>query len=136
MKKVLLAVAFMLVAQFGMAQTQDAFKTDVLKLIDISGANAAYDSAVNQIVKNAPADKQAALKKDILESLKQLTPKIADIYMTEFTHDDIKAMIKYYESPVGKKAASKAGVISEKSQAAAMEWAQGLQEIMMKYMQE
>lgn len=134
MKKVFLAFAFMLVAQFGMAQDA-TFKTDVMKLIDLSGANAIYESTVSQIVKNAPADKQAALKKDILEYFKQLTPKIADIYMTEFTHDDVKAMIKYYESPIGKKAAGKAGIIAEKSQEAAREWSQGLQEIMMKYMQ-
>lgn len=132
MKKVLLAVVFMLVAQLSMAQDA-AFKTDVIKLLELSGANAQYEVALSQIVKNAPAEKQAAFKKDLMESLKPLTAKIADIYMAEFTHDDVKQMIKYYESPVGKKAASKAGILMEKGQEAGMEWAQGLQELMMKY---
>ena len=140
MKKVVLVVAFMLTAQLGIAQTavkaaDPIVKKDALRLLELSGANAQYEVAVNQIVKNAPADKQVEFKKEILESLKGLSEQIADIYTAEFTHEDIKAMIKYYESPIGKKAAAKAGVIAEKGQALGMEWAQTLQPIMMKYMQ-
>lgn len=140
MKKLLLAVAFTFVAQIAMSQTaakaaDPALKKEVIRLLDLSGANAQYEVAINQIVKNVAAEKQAAFKKEIMDSLKGLTDKIADIYLQEFTAEDIKAMIKYYESPVGKKQASKAGVLAEKGQAAGMEWGQGLQGIMMKYME-
>lgn len=135
MKKVLLAVAFMFVAQFAMAQDA-AFKADALKLLNISGATTQFELAVGQIVKNVPAEKQADFKKDLSESLKGLIDKIADVYMVEFTHDDVKQMIKYYESPIGKKQASKTAVLFEKGQQAGQEWAMGLQSIMMKYMGE
>ena len=140
MKKLLIAVAFMFVAQVSLAQTapaakaaDPAFKKEVLRLLELSGTNAQYEALISPIIKSAPADKQADFKKEITESLKGLTDKIADIYMQEFTPEDVKAMIKYYESPVGKKAASKAGVLAEKGQAAGMEWGQSLQGIMMKY---
>lgn len=140
MKKLFFAVVFMFVAQISVAQTaakpaDPALKKEVLRLLDLSGANAQYEVAISQIVKSVAADKQAALKKEIMDSLSGLTDKIADIYLQEFTAEDIKTMIKYYESPVGKKAASKAGVLAEKGQAAGMEWGQGLQSIMMKYME-
>lgn len=139
MKKLLFAVAFTMVAQLSIAQTtvkpaNSAAKQDAVKLLDLSGANAQYEVAINQIVKNVPAEKQAEFKKEVIASMSGLTDKIADIYVAEFTHDDIKAMIKYYESPVGKKAASKTGVLAEKAQEIGMEWAQTLQPIIMKYL--
>lgn len=138
MKKLFIAVAFMLVAQAGIAQTtakaaDPAFKKEVMRLLELSGANAQYEALINPIIKSAPAEKQADFKKEVMESLKGLSDKIADVYMQEFTQDDVKAMIKYYESPVGKKQASKAGILAEKSQAVGMEWGQSLQGIMMKY---
>lgn len=139
MKKLLFAVAFTMVAQLSIAQTavkpaNSAAKQDAVKLLDLSGANAQYEVAINQIVKNVPAEKQAEFKKEVIASMSGLTDKIADIYVAEFTHDDIKAMIKYYESPIGKKAASKTGVLAEKAQEIGMEWAQTLQPIIMKYL--
>lgn len=134
MKKLLLAVAFMLVAQMGMAQDA-AFKADAVKFLNISGTASTFEMMTKDIVKNAPADKQAAFKKDLDASIQELIGKMADLYMTEFTHEDIKAMIKYYETPVGKKAASKTGVLFEKGQVVGQEWGMGLQSIMMKYME-
>lgn len=134
MKKLLLAVAFMLVAQMGMAQDA-AFKADAVKFLNISGTASTFEMMTKDIVKNAPADKQAAFKKDLDVSIQELIGKMADLYMTEFTHEDIKAMIKYYETPVGKKAAAKTGVLFEKGQVVGQEWGMGLQSIMMKYME-
>jgi hypothetical protein len=134
MKKLLLAVAFMLVAQMGMAQDA-AFKADAVKFLNISGTASTFEMMTKDIVKNAPADKQAAFKKDLDASIQELIGKMADLYMTEFTHEDIKAMIKYYETPVGKKAAAKTGVLFEKGQVVGQEWGMGLQSIMMKYME-
>lgn len=134
MKKLLVAVAFMLVAQMGMAQDA-AFKADAVKFLNISGTASTFEMMTKDIVKNAPADKQAAFKKDLDASIQELIGKMADLYMTEFTHDDIKAMIKYYETPVGKKAAAKTGVLFEKGQVVGQEWGMGLQSIMMKYME-
>ena len=42
----------------------------------------------------------------------------------------------FYNSPVGKKINEKSGELLEKSQAAGEEWGQGLQSMMMKYMQQ
>jgi len=131
MKKILFVFAFIVAAQISHAQ--NTFKQDVMKMMEVSGAAAQYDVAIDQILKNVLPEKQAPLKADLLESIKLLQDKMAVIYMEEFTHEDIKAIIAYYESPAGKKFAEKSGIIFERSQKAAAEWSVGLQKIAEKY---
>jgi len=134
MKKIILAVAFVLATQFVVAQ-DPAFKADVLKVIKISGATAQMDLAKKQIMAMVAEAKQAEFSKDFDAAMPAFYDKLAAIYMKEYTHADIKEMIKFYESPVGKKNAEKAGAIFEQSMLAQQEWGAGLQELMMKYMQ-
>jgi hypothetical protein len=134
MKKLLVAVAFAFVTHVGFAQ-DEAFKKDVLRVIEMSGATNQMKSAKNQILQMVPKEKQAAFIVEFDSTLPSLYDKLATIYMEEYSKEDIKAMIAFYESPVGKKINEKSGVILEKSQAAGQEWGQGLQTMMMKYAQ-
>ncbi|OYQ39549.1 hypothetical protein CHU92_04725 [Flavobacterium cyanobacteriorum] len=133
MKKLFFVAVFALVAN--VAAAQDAFKQDVIKYLDMSGQAKTFEMLTQDIVKNIPAEKQADFKKELNASIKDLMGKIAEIYMKEFTHEDIKAAIKFYESPVGKKFNSKSSVLYQQSQAVGQEWGMGLQQLMMKYMQ-
>jgi hypothetical protein len=134
MKKLIVAVAFAFVTHVGFAQ-DEAFKKDVLRVIEMSGAANQMKSAKNQILQMVPKEKQAAFIIEFDSTLPSLYDKLAVIYMEEYSKEDIKAMIAFYESPVGKKINEKSGVILEKSQAAGQEWGQGLQTMMMKYAQ-
>lgn len=135
MKKLILAFAFLLVANLGMAQAKDAFKTDVLKMIQLTGSAGQMKMAKDQILKMIPQEKHAAFLVEFEATLPSLYDKMAAVMMTEYTHDDVKAILKFYETPVGKKMTEKAGVLAEKNMTASQEWAMGLQGIMMKYMQ-
>lgn len=135
MKKIVLTFAFVLAAQIGMAQTNDAFKKDVLKVIEVTGSASQMKIAKDQILKMIPKEKQAAFLVEFDASLPSLYDKIATVYMQEYTHDDVKQILKFYETPVGKKMTQKAGVIAEKNMTASQEWGSSLQGIMMKYMQ-
>jgi len=134
MKKVLLTLALVLVAQLGIAQ-DPTFKADVIKYLEISGQAKIFEIVTKDIAKTIPAEKQADFKKELDASIKDVVGKMADLYMVEFTHEDVKSAIKFYESPVGKKLTSKADVLYEKGQAIGQEWGMGLQSIVMKYMQ-
>lgn len=134
MKKVFFALMFAGMAQF--ASAQDAtLKNDVMKVIQASGADSQMKMAKEQILKMIPQAKQAEFLKEFDATLPVLYDKMAKVYLEVYTKEDIKAMLAYYESPVGKKIASKSTEITEKSLTAAMEWSQSLQEVMMKYMQ-
>lgn len=134
MKKVFFTLLFVGAAQFVSAQ-DDAFKKDVLKVIQMSGSDAQMKLAKDQIIKMIPQDKQAEFLKDFESTMPSLYEKLATVYMGIYTKEDVKSMLAFYESPVGKKITSKSAELSEKSMAVAMEWSTDLQGIMMKYMQ-
>jgi hypothetical protein len=134
MKKLIVTFALVLVANFGMAQANDAFKKDVMKMIELTGSANQMKMAKDQILKMVPKEKQAAFLVEFDATMPSLYDKLAGVYMQEYTHDDVKAILKFYETPIGKKMTEKAGVIAEKNVAASQEWAMGLQGMMMKYM--
>lgn len=133
MKKIIVTIAVVLVSQFGMAQ--DAFKEDVLKVLKASGSAAQMEMAKDQVLVSIPEDKKADFSKDFDASLPSLYDKMAKVYMEVYTHDEIKQMLKFYESPVGKKITEKSSELTKKNMAAAQEWGMELQGMMMKYMQ-
>lgn len=149
MKKLILTFGIVLVSQFGFAQTNstkpaaeiaaapvdDAFKKEVEKVIERSGASGQLASAKKQILGMIAEDKHAAF----LVEFDALTAKVSEstvkIYMEEYTKEDIKAMLAFYDSPVGKKMAEKAEVIATKSQEEMMSLQGDMQALVMKYMQ-
>ncbi|WP_348823843.1 DUF2059 domain-containing protein [Flavobacterium aestuarii] len=132
MKKLFLPIAFLLLAQITTAQNA-SFKADVLKLISISGADAQIKSVKPQILSMIPESKKETFSKEFDATIPSLLDKMANVYMEIYTPDDIKAMIVFYETPVGKKMNEKAGELSQKSMQAAQEWSQQLQGLMTKY---
>ena len=133
MKKLLFTAVIVLMANIAMAQ--DAFKQDVMKYLELSGQTTTFQMLTKDLVKNIPAEKQNEFKKELEASIKDLMGKLADVDVKEFTHEDIKSAIKFYESPAGKKISSKSEVLFEKAQAVGQEWGMGLQQLMSKYMQ-
>lgn len=134
MKKIALTFVLFLAAQFAFAQ--DAFKADMKKYMELSGQLTTFELLTQELSNNIPEEKRADFNKELKASLNILMDKMAEMYMTEFTHDDVKEMIKFYETPVGKKLSSKNGVLFEKGQEVGQEWAIGLQGIIMKYMEQ
>ena len=134
MKKFILTAAFLLVAQLGMSQDA-TFKADVLKVIEKSGAAGPIKSVKDQVIGSIPEDKREAFSKDFDDALPALFDKMAVIYMETYTHEDVKEMLKFYDSPVGKRIFENSADLYKKSTAAGQEWGVELQGLMMKYMQ-
>jgi hypothetical protein len=132
MKKLLLPIAFLLIAQLTIAQDA-SFKADVLKLISISGADAQIKMVKPQVLNMVPENKKENFSKEFDASIPSLLDKMANVYMEIYTPADIKAMIVFYESPVGKKMSEKAGELGQKSMQAGQEWSQELQGLIAKY---
>lgn len=133
MKKLFTLLILVAATHLGFAQ-DNAFKKDIIKFIEISGATSHFDIALNQIKTMVPESSHEELTKDFKATLPSLYAKIADIYQEEFTHDDIKKLLAFYESEVGKKISSKQSAIFEKSMLAGEQWGLDLQALIMKYM--
>ncbi len=133
MKKLLFVFAFALVSQLGFSQ--EDFKADVMKVIEMSGSNATMDAAKAQVLAMVPSDKQAEFIKEFDVIINSITEQQAKNFMEVYTHDDIKAMMKFYESPVGKKMQEKAPILAEKAMAMQQANMMQIQSLVMKYMQ-
>lgn len=136
MKKLIVIALFGLTAQVGFSQTTDeALKKDVLKVIERSGSGGQMAAAKKQILAMIPSDKQAAFIIEFDAMLPKIYDASAKIYLEEFSKEDIKAMLAFYESPVGKKMAEKSEIIATKSQEGMAALQGEIQALMMKYMQ-
>ena len=151
MKKLILTFGIVLASQFGIAQTNaakptselttaaapvdEAFKNDVEKVIERSGASGQLASAKKQILGMIPEDKHAAFLVEFDAITAKVTDSTVKIYMEEYTKEDINAMLAFYNSPVGKKMAAKAETIATKSQEEMMSLQGDMQALVMKYMQ-
>lgn len=134
MKKIVTILLVVVATQLSFAQ--NAFKEDVLKFLEISGATTPLKSIGDQLKIMVPEERHEEFQKDFDSTLPSLFSKIADAYMEEFTHDDIKKMLAFYNSEVGKKLSSKQGILYEKVEKAGEHWGMDLQLALMKYMEE
>lgn len=132
MKKLLFVAMFAFAANFASAQDT---KSDVKKMMQLTGSNSQMEMAKKQVGGMVPADKKEAFLKEFDAIMKPFQEKQEKFYLTEFTADEIKQIIKFYESPLGKKYTEKNVKLSEQNMAASQEMMGQVQELMMKYMQ-
>lgn len=126
----------LLSVQFVSAQSAD-FKKDVVNYIKLSGSAAQVTAVLEPMLEQLqiPAEKKSSLKKEIETTLPSLYDKMADVMMKHYTHDDIKKMIEFYNSPVGKKIQEVTPKIVNDQMKAGQDWGMELQGLLMKYMQ-
>jgi hypothetical protein len=134
MRKILLSIAFVLVTGVMFAQ-EKASKADVLQVIEKSGASGQLNAAKKQLLSMIPSDKHAAFVIEFDALINKANDATAEIYIAEYSKEDIKAMLAFYNSPTGKKMAEKAETIAEKSQESMMTLQGEVQAMMGKYMQ-
>lgn len=134
MKKLFIAVSFLLAVQFASAQSTD-FKKDVVNYIKLSGATANITAVLEPVIEQIPENNRANFKKDLEASLPSLYEKMAVSMMKYYTHDDVKKMIEFYQSPVGKKIQEVTPKMTKEQIQAGQEWGMELQGLLMKYMQ-
>ena len=135
-RTLLFALTLTLVASPAFAQKKEqaaatkkeaAKQKDIRKLIKLTGMKDMMLPFVDQmftqlktIYPDVPAKKWAQLKKKV--QLDSLVDEIGQVYAQEFSHKEIKEIIAFYETPVGRKTLKKMPVIMQKSQALGQQW--------------
>lgn len=109
------------------------FKTDVLKLFSVNGVDTQVNILKTQILKKITEDKKGDFLKEFDASFLSYQGKMAEVYMEVYTPEDIKGMIVFYESPVGKKMNEKSSELRQKSLSVGPEWYKELKVITDKY---
>jgi hypothetical protein len=133
MKKIILLGAFILAFSV-QSQDNEVFKNDAIALMKATGAGASLDVAIAQLGAGVAQDKKEQYIVEANGTLKGLYSKMADLYIAEFTHEEIKKLLDFYDSDLGKKMASKQVLITQKSVILGQNWGRELQAIAQKYM--
>lgn len=135
MKKIFATIAFLCIAFTGTAQSEE-FKKDIYQYLEITGGVKSQlvmmEAQLSQILEGE--NLQNALK-EIEAELPELNEKIVALYAKTYTHEEIKEIVKFYQSPVGKKLAEKTVQLQPEMMSLSQEWGMGLQPILMKYLQ-
>ena len=124
MKKVFFALLFVGAVQFASAQ-DEAFKKDVLKLIELKEGGDEMD----KMMKDIPQEKQAAFAAEMKTLMTSHREKLAAIAMEVYTKEEVKELLAFYGSPVHKKES----VLAEKTKKVNLEFITALMPVMMKY---
>lgn len=130
MKISILTVLLALVTTFSFCQENNAYKSSLTKLVQVSGSEAAYKGALNQMI-SIFKQQQSNVPKEFWDeftievnknAINQLVDLILPIYQKHLTEADLLGVIAFYETPVGKKFAEKTPLITQESMLAGQEW--------------
>lgn len=132
MKKALLVLLLFVTAVI-QAQDTSEFKKETIEFIKLTGSGAAFDNAIAQIGAMVSEANKEAYQKEANTTLDGLYDKLADLYMTEFTQSEIKELIAFYHTDLGKKLAVKQLSLTQKGMMLGQTWGMELQGIAQKY---
>ncbi len=124
-------------------QAQDnEFEKDLALMLELNGSKESYDMVFEQIVgqlkysmPNVSDENWAKVKADVFDKqIIELNKKLVPIYKKHFTHDEIKGIIAFYQTEVGKKMAHKSVVLAQESMAIGQQWGMQLGQFIQDYL--
>lgn len=136
MKKISMILAF-LVGGFVFAQENEltAHQKDALKYVKIN-ADGTFEASMKQVFQMIPAEKREAFKKELNEVMDEMYEGMAILYAEEFTEKEMKEILAFYETPVGKKVKETMPKLTEKGMEESQKLQYKLMPIIQKYMTE
>lgn len=133
MKKITL-ILFLMVASIAFAQDQKTdYEKDAIKLVKLS--NNSVEAALEPIYSTLEESKREEFKKEIQPVLENMYNKFSKIYMEEYSHEDIKGILEFYDSELGQKLLEGQSKIMKNSMAIGQEFSMEMMPIYQKYMQ-
>ena len=141
-KKFLATAALIGVVFSASAQADDyteAKAKDIIKLMGITNALLAMEQiigaylkvqlpAVRRAIPKVTDDEMGSLRNSTISEFRKSTGEylsaVVPIYAKHFTHDDVKEMIAFYETPLGKKFVKVMPALMGASMVAGQQWAQ------------
>jgi hypothetical protein len=133
MYKILFIIGLCLSMYVCRAQQTDSVK-DILKLMEVNGSAAGYDLAFEQIVSqfkmmkpNVAQSVWDSAKGDVFDKeIGYLKKDLIPVYEKNFTPEEVKQLIVFYTSPLGKKLVDGTTKISKESMQIAQPWGMSL----------
>lgn len=144
-KNLLLTALFIIIASScSFAQNNASYRSSLKQLMQLSGAEGTYKGVISQMItlfkQQQPSVPAAFWDEFTLEMNKVAIDQVVDLilpaYQKHLTEEEIKGVIAFYKTPVGKKYASKTPVITQESMIAGQVWGKTLGEKVIKRLRE
>jgi hypothetical protein len=123
-----------MVVSFTQAQENSEYKNETIEFLKTTGAGAAFENAITQIGAMVPETNRAAYINEAQGTLVGLYDKLAELYMGEFTQEEITQLVVFYKTDLGKKLANKQLSLTQKAMSFGQTWGMEVQEIAKKYL--
>lgn len=115
------------------AQDNAEFQKETVEFIKLTGAGEAFENAIAQIGTMVSAQNKEAYTKEANGTLEGLYNKMAALYMAEFSQEEVKELIAFYNTDLGKKLAKKQLGLTQKAMSYGQSWGMEVQGIAQKY---
>ena len=109
MKKVLIATIISLFVTDISSAQESQYDKDVKRFLEINGSKQNMEPIVTQMMAQfkmmktgVPDEFWSRAEKNMIADLDNLLLKMVPIYKSQFSHEEIKGLIEFYESPLGK----------------------------------
>ena len=130
MKKSIFVISILIVSlgqTFGQA---DSYKVTLKKMLYVAGTEASFKVAIKQMfdmfkqqTTNVPDSIWVELEKEFSKtSMDELVDMLSPTYQKHMTEADLKKIIGFYQTPVGKKYAEKTPFIMQESMQVGQQW--------------
>lgn len=126
MKKILILLTLICSLQLSFSQSSP-IKKDIKRLLHLTGSGELGVQVMDQLLDNYK-DIYPDIPESFWEGVKEevqpddLINLVIPIYAKYYTHDEIKGLIKFYETPLGKKTIQTLPMITQESMTAGREW--------------
>lgn len=115
------------------AQT-NSYDEDLEKFLQINGSTETYNMMYEQILTQLKVSKSGVpdsvwikLKTEVYDkSVNELTKQMVPLYKKHFTQSDVKELISFYESPIGKKLVVKTPLLTQDAMQMSQKWGMSL----------
>ena len=117
---------------FNKEATEDAHNK-AIEFLKLTGSADMFDNAISQIGMMVPEKNKEAYTKEAKGTLDGLYGEIAELYMKEFTQDEIAELVAFYKSEIGQKLSSKQTQLTQQGMMLGQNWGMELQQIAQKH---
>jgi hypothetical protein len=143
-KKLLVLAMLLTVATTTFGQVDKEYTQTLRKMFEVSGSEESYQAVIKQMISMykqqysmVKADVWEELEKEVLKtSLDNLTEMLAPVYQKYMNLEDLRELIKFYQTPVGKKFAKNTPFIMQESMQVGQEWGMQIGQDFIKKMKE
>jgi len=139
MKKTIIILITILSCNLSFSQENSEYSKELLHMFEVSGTEESYKAAIKQIM-GMYREQYTGLGQELWDelesefmktSLDDLTKMLTPIYQKYLSIDDLKGIIKFYESPVGLNYAEHTPMIMQESMQVGQQWGAKISEQLM-----